>query len=146
MGDWIFWTLVIVSVWQFFPFVFLSLLAGMRRIPPTLYRNAELDGAHPLHQFAFVTLPSIKGTLITVIILRFAFMFTKFDTPWLLVGGTANDAVETLPIYVYRNMGMDIHLNTGISAAVVMDHSLFLRTSFFLLFRRFALFKKAEDL
>jgi multiple sugar transport system permease protein len=143
MGDWIFWTLVIISVWQFYPFVFLSLLARMRRIPPTLYRNAELDGAHPFHQFVFVTLPSIKGTLITVIILRFAFMFTKFDTPWLLVGGTANDAVDTLPIYVYRNMGMDIYLKPGISAAVVMASILFVVLLVLFAVRRFL---KAEDL
>jgi multiple sugar transport system permease protein len=119
IGDWVFATLVFVSVWQFYPFVFLSLLARMRRIPPVLYRNAHLDGANHLQEFLFVTVPSIKGTLLTIAILRLAFMFTKFDTPWLLVGGTANDAVETLPIYIYQKMGMEVHLQ-AICAAVVM--------------------------
>lgn len=120
MGDGIFWTLVVISVWQFYPFVFLSLLARMRRIPSVLYRNAQLDGASSIRQFVHVTLPSIKSTLVAVVILRFAFMFTKFDTPWLLVGGTANDRVETLPIYIYRNMGIDVRVSPGISAAIVM--------------------------
>jgi multiple sugar transport system permease protein len=125
MGDRIVWTLVAVSIWQFYPFVFLSILARMRRIPPALYRSAELDGASDWQQFKSLTFPSIKGTLLTVAVLRFAFMFSKFDTPWLLGGSTANDAVQTLPVYVYQNMGMDLHFKTGIAAAVVMALILF---------------------
>ena len=120
MGDRIVWSLVAVSVWQFYPFVFLSILARMRRIPPALYRSAELDGANDWQQFKSLTLPSIKSTLLTVAVLRFAFMFSKFDTPWLLGGSTANDAVQTLPVYVYQNMSVDLHFKTGIAAAVVM--------------------------
>jgi len=125
MGDRIVWTLVAVSIWQFYPFVFLSILARMRRIPPALYRSAELDGANDWQQFKSLTFPSIKGTLLTVAVLRFAFMFSKFDTPWLLGGSTANEAVQTLPVYIYQNMGMDLHFKTGIAAAVVMALILF---------------------
>lgn len=142
MGDGIFWTLIVISVWQFYPFVFLSLLARMRRIPSVLYRNAQLDGASPIRQFVHITLPSIKSTLVTVVILRFAFMFTKFDTPWLLVGGTANDRVETLPIYIYRNMGLDVRVSPGISAAIVMALILGLMILVFFTVRRIL---KAEE-
>jgi multiple sugar transport system permease protein len=119
MADWILVTLIVVSVWQFFPFVFVALLARMRRIPPAMYRSAQLDGASEWEQFRFLTLPSITSTLITVAILRFAFMFTKFDTPWLLGGNSANAAVQTLPVYVYQHISIDPHLKTGVSAAVV---------------------------
>jgi multiple sugar transport system permease protein len=126
MGDRIVWTLVVVTIWQFYPFVFLSILARMRRIPPALYRSAELDGASDWQQFKSLTFPAIKGTLLIVGVLRFAFMFSKFDTPWLLGGSTANSAVQTLPVYVYQNMGMDLHFKTGIAAAVVMALILFM--------------------
>lgn len=139
MGDEIFWTLVVISVWQFYPFVFLSLLARMRRIPPALYKSAHLDGASSVRQFLHVTLPFVRSTLVAVVILRFAFMFTKFDTPWLLVGGTANDRVDTLPIYIYRNLW----IKPGISAAIVMAAVLFLMISSFFLARRIL---KTEDL
>jgi ABC-type sugar transport system permease subunit len=126
MGDWIFVTLIVVSVWQFYPFVFITLLARMRRIPPALYRSAQLDGAGIWQQFRFVTLPAIKSTLIVVTTLRLAFMFTKFDTPWLLGGRTANEGVRTLPIYIYQRTGMDIAAKPGIAAAVIMALLLFI--------------------
>jgi len=120
MGNWIFVTLVVVSVWQFYPFVFVTLLARMRRIPPALYRSAQLDGASAWHQFQYVTFPAIRSTLLVVVILRFAFMFTKFDTPFLLGGATANEGIRTLPIYIYDHIGLGLVAKPGVAGAVIM--------------------------
>jgi multiple sugar transport system permease protein len=105
MADWIFTTLVIVSVWQFFPFVFVTLLARMKRIPAALYHAAEVDGAGPWERFWYVALPQLRGTLAAIAVLRMLFMATKFDTPWLLAGGTALANANTLPVYVYMHSG-----------------------------------------
>lgn len=130
MGSWIFITLVIVSVWQFYPFVFVTLLARMRRIPPALYRSAQLDGAGTWDQFRYVTFPAIRSTLIVVIILRFAFMFTKFDTPFLLGGATANEGIRTLPIYIYDHIGLGLAAKPGVAGAVIMALILFILIGF----------------
>lgn len=126
MGDWIFWTLVMVSVWQFYPFVFVTVLAQMRRIPPALYQSAQLDGANAWQQFWFVTFPQIRPTLLTVLALRAAFMFTKFDTPWLLGGRTANLGLTTLPVYIYdhRLLSLKAAGTPGVAAGVVMAAAL----------------------
>src|SRR5438874_2341430 len=83
----------------FIPFVYVTVLAVMRRIPPALYRSAQADGAPRFQQWKFVTFHQIKKALVVILILRLAFMFTKFDTPWLLGARTSTDKLHTLPIY-----------------------------------------------
>ena len=94
-------TLVVASIWQFYPFVFVTLLARIRRIDVLLYRTAEIDGATPFQQFLHVTWPELRATVVVVAVLRFAFMFTKFDLPWLLGGRSANNVIDTLPVYIW---------------------------------------------
>ncbi len=123
LGSGIFWTLIVVSVWQFFPFAYVTMLAVLRRIPPGIYRSAQVDGAHGWQQFRFVTLHHIGKPLVIVILLRLAFMFTKFDTPWLLGAGTATDKLATLPIYTYDRLPIldsDPAGSIGLASAVVL--------------------------
>ena len=43
--DYIMTSLVVTSVWQFFPFVVVTYLARLQTIPPELYEAATVDGA-----------------------------------------------------------------------------------------------------
>ena len=98
-----FWLLVLVSIWQFTPFVFVIVLARLESIPAGMLEAAEADGASPWSTFRFVVFPHLRSTLFAAALLRFAFMFTKFDTPWLLAGARGtNRYVETLPVYTFR--------------------------------------------
>ncbi len=80
-------TLIVVGVWQFFPFVVISLLARLQTIDLQLYEAAGIDGAGPWRRFLHVTLPELRHVLFVVILLRSFFMFTKFDLPWLMAAG-----------------------------------------------------------
>jgi multiple sugar transport system permease protein len=77
----IMWVLIILSVWTFFPFVLISILARLQTIPPELYDAAKVDGAGPVGRFIHITLPQIQTVLFIVILLRSVWMFTKFDVP-----------------------------------------------------------------
>lgn len=138
MGNGIFWTLIIISVWQFYPFVFVTLLARMRRIQPSLYQSAQLDGANTWQQFLHITFPLLKSTLLAVVMLRAAFMFTKFDTPWLLAGRTANTGVRVVPIYIYEKgyIGFQIGGTSGAAAAVSVAMGIALVVTFIWLINR----------
>ena len=59
--DWIMVSLILVSVWQFFPFVVLAVLARLQTIPPELYEAAKVDGANALQRFLHVTLPQLAA-------------------------------------------------------------------------------------
>ena len=73
--------LIVLSVWTFFPFVLVNVLARLQTIPPELYDAARVDGASAIRQFLHVTLPQLKNVLLIVLLLRGIWMFTKFDVP-----------------------------------------------------------------
>src|SRR5262249_61330930 len=85
--DYIMWSLIFTSVWQFFPFVVVAYLARLQTIPPELYEVAKVDGAGAWGRFLHVTLPQTRNVLFVIVLLRSIFMFTKFDTVWLMAGG-----------------------------------------------------------
>jgi len=136
--DHIMTSLIIISVWEFFPFVVLSVLARMQTIPPSLYKAAKVDGAGALRRFFHVTLPQLRNVLFVVILLRSIWMFTKFDTVWLMTqGGGAEKYIRTLPVYAYMRTFMYYQAGLGATLAVIMFLILTVATAvYFRMFRR----------
>ena len=140
--DWIMTSLVLVSVWQFFPFVMLAVLARLQSIPHELHEAAAIDGANALQRFIHVTLPQLKAVLFIVVLLRSIWMFTKFDTPWLMIlGGGAETYIRTLPVYTYQRTFAYYEAGIGSAMAVLMFLMLVAITAVY-----FRLFKREEAL
>jgi multiple sugar transport system permease protein len=119
--DWIMVSLILVSVWQFFPFVLLAVLARLQTIAPDLYEAAKVDGANAFDRFIHITLPQLASVLFVVVLLRSIWMFTKFDTPWLMIqGGGAEPYIRTLPIYTYQRTFAYYEAGRGSAMAVLM--------------------------
>ena len=99
----VFMTLVIVSTWQFMPFVTMLCYASLVSIPNRRYETASINGLGPVRTFVRVTLPELRPVIMAVVLLRGLWMFTKFDTVWLLVGKDAvGKFAQTLPVLSYR--------------------------------------------
>jgi multiple sugar transport system permease protein len=140
--DWIMTSLILVSVWQFFPFVMLAVLARLQSIPHELHEAAAIDGANALQRFVHVTLPQLKSVLFVVILLRSIWMFTKFDTPWLMIlGGGAETYIRTLPVYTYQRTFAYYEAGIGSAMAVLMFLMLVVITAIY-----FRLCKREEAL
>jgi multiple sugar transport system permease protein len=119
--DHIMTSLVVTSVWQFFPFVVISYLARLQTIPPELYEAAKVDGAGAWRRFRHVTLPQTRNVLFVIVLLRSIFMFTKFDTVWLMAGeGGVSRYVRTLPVYAYARSFTYLQAGMGAALAVLM--------------------------
>lgn len=114
-------SLVVMSVWQFAPFVVVSVLARLQTVPPELYEAARVDGASAWGRFRHVTLPQLKAVLFVVVLLRSIWMFTKFDTVWLWgEGAGAGREIRTLPIYAYMRTFTYYQAGFGSALAVIM--------------------------
>ena len=134
--NYIMFSLILVSVWQFFPFVILSILARLQTIPPELYEAATVDGANVWYRFFHITLPQIRNVLFVVILLRSIWMFTKFDTVWLMGGeGAVGRFIRTMPVYAYMRSFTYLQSGMGATLAVIMFFLLMGAT--FVYFRRF---------
>ncbi len=133
---------IVMSVWQFFPFVLLSVLARLQTIPEELYEAAKVDGATPLRRFLHITLPQIRGILFVVTLLRSIWMFTKFDTVWLMgEGAGAGRFIRTLPVYAYMRTLTYYQAGLGAAIAVIMFAILVVSTVIY-----FGLFREEADI
>jgi multiple sugar transport system permease protein len=130
--DWIMTSLIMTSVWQFFPFVVVTYLARLQTIPPELYEAATVDGAGAVRRFLHVTLPHTRSVLFVIVLLRSIWMFTKFDTVWLMAGeGGVSRYVRTLPVYAYARTFTYLQAGMGAALAVIMFVMLLVATVFY---------------
>ncbi len=132
-------SLVLVSIWTYFPFVVINVLARLQVIPLELYDAAKVDGASAFWRFFYVTLPQLKEVLFVVILLRGIWMFTKFDIVWLWAGdfGGLGESVRTLPIYTYMKTFGHYQVGLGAALANLMFMLLIIVvTIYFRIFRR----------
>ena len=114
-------TLILISVWIYFPFVVMAVLARLQSIDSELYDAARVDGAGVIRRFTNVTLPQIRDVLVVIVLLRVIFMFTKFDLVWLLVGaGGIGYYVRTLPIFTFVTSFGELQVGAGASLSVMM--------------------------
>ena len=115
-------SLILVSTWTYFPFVLITVLARLQTINPELYDAAAVDGASAWKRFYHVTLPQLRTILFVVVMLRFIFMFLKFDIVWLLGGGTGGTGrfIRTLPVYTYIKTFGQLQVGAGAAMAVIM--------------------------
>lgn len=93
--------IVIVSVWQIAPFVYLVLLAGMRAIPREQYEAVRIDGGSRRHEFWHVTLPWLRPVIVFLILFRLVEGFRVFELVWMLTGGGPGESTQVASLYIY---------------------------------------------
>ncbi len=110
------WSLVLVDMWQWTPFMMLISLAGLSAVPQYLYEAAEVDRASAWFRFWNITLPIISPLLLIAVLFRFMDCYKLFDLAWVLTGGGPGESTKMLTLYLYRLAFGEF--NTGQSSAV----------------------------
>jgi len=95
-------SVILADVWQWTPFMFLILLAGLQAIPQEPYEAALIDGASSWQTFLHVTLPLLKPAILIALLLRTMDLLRVFDHIFILTEGGPGFATETVSLYVYR--------------------------------------------
>ena len=94
-------TVIIVEVWQWTPFMFLLLLAGLLSLPKEPFLAASVDGAGPVRKFVYVTFPLMAPISIGAIIIRLIEASKIMDTIYVLTSGGPGTATETSSFYIF---------------------------------------------
>ena len=121
---WVYFSIVLADVWQWTPFMFVILLAGLAAIPPHLYEAAELDGVGAVQTFLYVTLPQLAPVMLLAITLRLLDAVKLFDVIFMLTGGGPGISTMLPTLVVYDFMFQRSELGRGSAAAVLMLLSL----------------------
>lgn len=75
---------IIIGAWRNFPFITVSLLAGLQGISKDYYEAADIDGANKFQRFRYVTFPHLKNVSIITITLVSIWTFNNFDNIYIL--------------------------------------------------------------
>jgi multiple sugar transport system permease protein len=95
-------SVILVDVWQWTPFMFLLLTAGLQAIPAEPLEAARVDGAGYWRRLVDVILPLLKPTILLALLLRSMDLLRIFDQIFILTQGGPGSATETVSLYIYR--------------------------------------------
>jgi multiple sugar transport system permease protein len=110
---WNFIALIIADVWQWTPFIFVILLAGLTAIPPNLYEAAELDGVNAWQAFWSITVPLLTPMMLLAITLRLLDAIKLFDVIFVLTGGGPGTNTYSASYYLYTLGFAQFHLSNA---------------------------------
>ncbi len=110
-SPWLYISLIIADVWQWTPFMFVILLAGLTSIPPNLYEAAELDGVNAWQAFWAITLPHLAPMMLLAITFRLLDAIRMFDTIFIMTGGGPGTQTYTASYYLYTIGFTQFHLS-----------------------------------
>jgi len=95
-------SVILVDIWEWTPFLFLLLSAGLQAIPQEPIEAARIDGASAWQILRDVTLPLLKPTILLALLLRAMDLVRIFDQIFILTQGGPGTATETASLYIYR--------------------------------------------
>lgn len=110
-------SVILTIVWQGIPFFALMLLAGLQGIPGELYEAAEIDGASGPQKFFYITVPSLKNTILVTTMLRVIWVANSVDVIFNMTEGGPAYSTQTLSVYIYK---MASNLNMGYASAMAI--------------------------
>jgi len=90
----------ILVIWQAFPFIAVTVLAGLKTIPAELNEAARVDGASAWRIFWRVTVPLMKPIYLVLLLLSVIWDFNIFTQSYTIIG-LANSNEYNLSLYIY---------------------------------------------
>ena len=123
-------TLVLLAVWQFgAPMVIF--LAGLKQIPQDMYDAAAIDGARPVQQFFYVTIPLLTPIIFFNFVMQTIGAFQAFTPSYIISDGSGGPADSTLfyTLYLYEKAFTDFQMGYASAIAWVLVGIIAIATS-----------------
>ncbi|MGE5612895.1 MAG: ABC transporter permease [Bacillota bacterium] len=103
-----FWGILVTSeVWKELGWNSIIYIAAISGIDPNLFEAATIDGAGRFRRIWHVSLPSIRGTIIVLLVLNFGYLLgSNFEQLFVFYRPILYDVIDVIDIYAYR-MGIE---------------------------------------
>jgi len=113
-------SVVIANIWHGTAFSMLVFQAALDDIPKEVEEAAKIDGASAWHRLWRITLPIIRGSVVTNMILITLQTLGLFTLIYTLTGGGPGLSTETLPIFMYHQAFVNYQLGYGTAISLVL--------------------------
>ena len=114
-------TVTLLDIWNWTPFSFIIMLAGLASLPKEPIEAAQILGASSWRIFLEVQLPLLRPVILLALVLRFLDAMGAFPIIWALLQGGPGTATETLGIYIYITTWQDFNVSLGCGAVLHHD-------------------------
>ena len=118
--DLAFMAIVITDIWQWTPFIFIIVIAGLQALPSEVIEASEIDGTNWWQRIFYVKLPMIKSILIIAFLLRLIDVFKGMEVMYIMTGGGPGRATELLSLHIYNRAFETQQLGFASAVAVVL--------------------------
>jgi len=93
---------VLALIWQFAGYTMLIFLAGIRSIPESQIRAAEVDGASGFNLYRRVVIPQLKAPALSAFVVLMVFALKAFDFIFVLTDGGPGYRTYVLALMMFR--------------------------------------------
>lgn len=118
--EYAFMSIVFVCIWKGFPLVMTMILAGMQSISKDYYEAAEIDGANRWSQFLFITIPSMKSILSTVVVLDSVWWFKQYTLVYTMTAGGPGTSTNLISLSIYGTAFNDLRFGKGAAWGILV--------------------------
>lgn len=122
--DWLYtapmFAVILANVWRGTAFSMMVYTAALSDIPPDIEEAASIDGAGGLRRFWYITLPMIRRSVLTNLMLITLQTLAVFTTIFVLTAGGPGNKSQTTPIYMYEQAFKYYNLGYGTAMALVL--------------------------
>src|SRR5262249_50230642 len=95
-------SIMLMDIWQWTPFMFIVLLAGLQAIPVDLLEAARADGANHWKSLRYVVLPLLRSTILISLLVRTMDALRIFDQVYVTTQGGPGTSTEVVSYYIYK--------------------------------------------
>lgn len=113
-------TVMLLEIWNWTPFSFIIMLAGLAAIPKEPIEAAEILGASRWRIFWEVELPLLRPVIVLALLLRFLEAMAEFPKTWALFQGGPGTATETLPVYIFLTTWQYFEISKGAAMSYIV--------------------------
>jgi multiple sugar transport system permease protein len=112
-------TVTLLDIWNWTPFPFIIMLAGLSSLPKEPVEAAQILGASSWRVFWEVQLPLLRPVILLALVLRFLDAMGSFPVIWGLQQGGPGTATETVGIYIYITTWQNFNVSLGAAQSYV---------------------------
>jgi raffinose/stachyose/melibiose transport system permease protein len=115
-----------IGSWVTFGLCMVLFIAGVQKIPTSLYDAARVDGAGPVREFFAVTLPGLRAEILVAFVLTTINALRSFDIVYNTTAGGPGGSTIVPSMYMYQNAFLYNRVGYAAAIATVLAIAIFL--------------------
>ena len=113
-------TVMFLEIWNWTPFSFIIMMAGLAALPKEPQEAAKILGASKWRIFWEIQVPLLRPVIMLALILRFLEAMAEFPKTWALLQGGPGSATETIPVYIFLTTWQYFDISYGAALSYVV--------------------------